>query len=125
MEKKNKSINLGTLLCAFMIGVTLLFSLEVHSKSDDSLILITTKTNLLPTAKSNEFLTKTVFKINPEFYKLNTVLSNNLKVNLKEPLEQDLYFFFGPYIKGRNPQEVNRNPEFNKILRELFKFHFN
>ena len=91
----------------------------------DSLILNTTKTNLLPISRSKEFSTETVFKINPEFYKLNTVLSSNLKINFKEPLEQDLYFFFGPYIRGRNPNEVNRNPEFNKVLRELFKFHFN
>jgi len=125
MKKENKTIRYGEVLCAFLAFITLLLPFNAHTKRDGSHLFAPTKINLLPTRPSKELNAHTIFKANPEFYKLNTVLSNNSKVHFKNPLEQDLYFFFGPYIKSPAHREKIKNRDFNKVLRELFKFHFN
>ena len=102
MKKENKTIRYGEVLCAFLAFITLLLPFNAHTKSDGSHLFAPTKINLLPTRSSKELDAQTIFKVNPEFYKLNTILSNNSKVHFKNPLEQDLYFFLVPTLKAQH-----------------------
>ena len=127
MDGIKKTINLGGVLCAFFVCLALLYPFAAQSKSDDSSVFSSTKSNLLPDTRMEQkgLGGQTVLRINPEFYKINITLSGGPKVHFRKPLEQDLYFFFGPYIKDNFSKKKKTNAEFNKVLRELFKFHFN
>ena len=125
MEKTNKVINLDSIVFTLLAGFTLIYSFETLSKADNPMLYVPIKLKSIKQPESKELAALAVFRTNPEFYKLNTILSSGTKVHLKKPLEQDLYFFFGPHIKGTTRRLKNKNLKFNKVLRDLFKFHFN
>ena len=125
MERINRTINLGVIVLSFLIGVTVIYSFETFSKADNSMLYFSTKAKEISHSESKELATIAIFRRSPEFYKLNTILLSSTKVHFKKPLEQDLYFFFGPYIKGKTRRLKSKNLKFNKVLRDLFKFHFN
>ena len=125
MRKNNKAISLGKVYYTLLVGAILFYSFDTHSRADNAVRFLSATIKNIGHTKSKELPTLAVFRTNPEFYKLNTILSDGPKVHFKKPLEQDLYFFFGPYIKDTTTRVKSQNLEFNKVLRDLFKYHFN
>ena len=111
-----KKLSFEKILLTVIALFFLVLPLEVQSKQDFRPFL--QKSPMLSTP--DQILAKA-----PEHYKLKMLLKKHKKVYFKKNLEQDLFFYFGPYIRHKGHYSKEELKNFNNLLRELFKYHFN
>ncbi|MDC0254353.1 hypothetical protein OAK75_05600 [Bacteriovoracales bacterium] len=111
-----KNLSFEKLFLAVIALFLLVIPLEVQSKQGFRPVL--QKPSLL--SAPDKILAKA-----PEHYKLKMLLKKHKKVYFKKNLEQDLFFYFGPYIRHKGHYSKEELKKFNNLLRELFRHHFN
>ena len=111
-----KKLSFERLFLVLIALAFLVIPFEVHSRQDFQPLL----KRPFVISEPGQILAKA-----PEHYKLRMLLKKHKKIYFKKNLEQDLFFYFGPYIRHKGHYSKEELKKFNNLLRELFKHHFN